>query len=330
MTTDTKNRILGYLKTNGQGRVKDLVQHLQIGNVAVHRQLKRLVDAGKLIKSGKPPTVFYRLLEKTQQEQQFESKQMVGMLENTYVYIDPVGQIIPGMTGFKMWATRVGKTDQIESLVKRYLLDRQWADSFKSKQGWIDAVGKTRKTFGDEMFLDGVYYKDFYSLQTFGKTRLGQFVLYGKQSENRELMWQTADESKQLIMDLIKYLEVEAVGFLPHSILRKVQFLKEFSKRLELKLPQISLVKAYSGGIRVAQKTLGRLEERVENARKTIFIDSRPGQVFDKVLLIDDAVGSGATLNETAKKLKELGMAKQVYGFAVVGSMKGFEIIREV
>jgi predicted amidophosphoribosyltransferase len=54
------------------------------------------------------------------------------------------------------------------------------------------------------------------------------------------------------------------------------------------------------------------------------------GQKFDKVLLIDDAIGSGATLNETAMKLKETGMAKEVIGFAIVGSMKGFEVIREV
>jgi len=54
------------------------------------------------------------------------------------------------------------------------------------------------------------------------------------------------------------------------------------------------------------------------------------GPRFTSVLLIDDAVGSGATLNETAKKLKLSGMAKKVIGFAIVGSMKGFEVIREV
>ena len=30
------------------------------------------------------------------------------------------------------------------------------------------------------------------------------------------------------------------------------------------------------------------------------------------------------------RKLKQMGIAKKVFGFAVVGSLKGFEVIREV
>ena len=61
MITDTKIRILGYIRTNGQARVKDLVEHLGIGNVALHRQLKSLLESGKLTKAGSAPKVFYRL-----------------------------------------------------------------------------------------------------------------------------------------------------------------------------------------------------------------------------------------------------------------------------
>lgn len=96
---------------------------------------------------------------------------------------------------------------------------------------------------------------------------------------------------------------------------------------LSLRLPKINLQKV-SGEVAVAQKTLSRLEERVENARASIIIDDLTR--FENVLLIDDAVGSGASLNETAKKIRNLGLAKKVYGFAVVGSYKGFDVIREV
>jgi predicted amidophosphoribosyltransferase len=48
------------------------------------------------------------------------------------------------------------------------------------------------------------------------------------------------------------------------------------------------------------------------------------------VLLIDDAIGSGATINETARKLKERGLAKRIIGLAVTGSFKGFDVIQEV
>jgi hypothetical protein len=42
-----------------------------------------------------------------------------------------------------------------------------------------------------------------------------------------------------------------------------------------------------------------------------------------------NASGSGATLNETAAKLKKLG-ATEIFGYAITGSMNGFEVIREV
>ena len=46
--------------------------------------------------------------------------------------------------------------------------------------------------------------------------------------------------------------------------------------------------------------------------------------------MLDDAVGSGATLNETACKLKMKKLAAEVIGFAVIGSFKGFDVIQEV
>lgn len=97
-----------------------------------------------------------------------------------------------------------------------------------------------------------------------------------------------------------------------------------------MNLPEIKLVKSYRGQVIVAQKTLSRLEERITNARETIFIGEKAPRRYSRVLLIDDAVGSGATLNETAKKLIEQKIAQEVYGFVIVGSFKGFDIIREV
>ena len=78
----------------------------------------------------------------------------------------------------------------------------------------------------------------------------------------------------------------------------------------------------------IAGKTLNKLSHRIKNAEKTIFVDDN--RKFNKVLLIDDAVGSGSTLNETAKKIKEQGISDNVIGLAVVGSFSGFEVISEV
>jgi len=329
MTTNTRVRILGYIKTNGQARVVELVDALGIGPVAMHRQLKGLIEKGLLVKSGHPPIVFYSLPRETDEEKSTRISQSTKLVEDTFLYIDPSGHLLYGLKGLTAWSKKINKEEQIESLVDQYTKIRSQANAFVSPGGWIDATKRVANTFGNDMALDRVFYQDFYSLSTFGKTRLGQLVLYSKQSQNKQIICQVASGASKIINKLIEHYNIEAIGYIPHSIPRKIQFLKEFAKKLSLPFPEITLSKAYPGNIRVAQKTLSRLADRIENARGTIFVKN-PQLRFKSILLIDDAVGSGASLNETAKKIKESGMAKKVYGFAVVGSMKGFEVIREV
>lgn len=330
MTTNTKQKIVELVTHEGQMRVQDLVRRLNLSNVAIHKQLKGLVEEGRLQKIGKAPLVFYVL---TENKGVFLGPMPVAqadlrLLEQTYVYVSPVGEILSGLVGFRRWLDETKQNKYAVALGKEYVLTRKQADSFVDKDGLIEATEKLRNTFG-ELSVDRVFYKDFYALPKFGKTRLGQLVLYAKQAQNNPLISQIALEMRQVLGDLVKKHDIQAVAYIPHSLPRKVQFLKEFEARMGLSLPSIGLVKAYAGDIPVAQKSLSKLEERIENARKTIFVKTKSVE-FDRVLLIDDAVGSGSTLNETARKLKEMGIAKKVIGFAIVGSMKGFEVIREV
>ena len=79
----------------------------------------------------------------------------------------------------------------------------------------------------------------------------------------------------------------------------------------------------------IPQKTLTKLEDRVENARQTIIIDDT-GK-YKNILLIDDAVGSGATMNETARQIKKKGLCTgKIVGLAITGSFKGFDVISEI
>ncbi len=327
MTTDTRERIVEFIRLNGRARVNDLVEYLGLGNVAIHRQLKRLIESGVLAKTGRPPKVFYLLIETADRQEFTKSGETEKLVEKNYLYVTPAGEMLSGIRGLAVWASRAKR--DINSAAAEYIKSRRLADGFIGKNGWIEATEKVNRTFKDGTYVDKVLYKDFYALPVFGKTRLGQLVLYGKQAQSKEIIKQIAVECQGLIKRIISRFKIQAVGFLPHSIPRRIQFLKELRKNLKLNLPEVELVKAYVGKIPVAQKSLASLEERIENARKTIMIGDLKNR-FESVLLIDDAVGSGATLNETAKKLKEAGMAKKVIGFAVVGSMKGFEVIREV
>jgi predicted amidophosphoribosyltransferase len=52
---------------------------------------------------------------------------------------------------------------------------------------------------------------------------------------------------------------------------------------------------------------------------------------YNNILLIDDAVGSGATLNETARQIKNRNLCTgHIVGLAITGSFRGFDVISEV
>ena len=101
-------------------------------------------------------------------------------------------------------------------------------------------------------------------------------------------------------------------------------------KKWAIKLPQLELMKFYEWSVIVPQKSLKWTKQRIRNARETIFpvANQKP---IKKLLLIDDFVGSGATLNESAKKIKKLGLAKEIFWLALVGNVDlSYDVINEV
>ncbi len=187
---------------------------------------------------------------------------------------------------------------------------------------------KMKDTF-DDVYLDEVYYLDFYSMEVFEKTKLGQMMLYAKQSQDKKLIRELVNEIKPKIEKIVKNKKIDAVGFIPPSIKRSVQFIKEIEKGLNLPLFKIDLVKI-SGEVVVAQKTLNKLSDRIENSKLIKLVIGREVKKYKNVLLIDDALGSGSTLNEVARQIKMQIKPDKVIGLAITGSFSGFEVISEV
>ncbi|MEN8253625.1 MAG: winged helix-turn-helix transcriptional regulator [Patescibacteria group bacterium] len=330
MKTDTREKILEIINNKGQVRAHDLGKSLEISQVAVHKQLKKLINDGLIVKIGEPPHVFYFLKKKAAKSVYIGDldKSTKKFINSRYIYVTPEGLVLEGIIGFAQWTRSIKQEYVFLRLANRFVQVRKEADRFFDKKTYINATQKFSDTF-NKNYLNEVLYQDFYSLPEFGKTKLGSLVLHAKQSQSKKLISDAAEQIFPTIQKLIKEHKINAVGFIPHSIPRKLPFLKYLREKLNLSLPNIDLVKAYAGEIPVAQKSLSKIEERITNARETIFI--KDSDISHKrVLLIDDAVGSGATLNETAKKLKENYRVKKVYGYAIVGSYKGFEVIKEV
>lgn len=333
MKSSTNSKIIEYIHEKKLATAHDLADYLNISRQAVYKQLKKLVENGELVKLGQPPKVFYTAPDSIdgQKKEWLNNLGKVnltsdqkGLIENRYLYISPFGEFKKGLEGFFYWCE---KTKQpIEKTAGEYINTLQKYDALK-KGDLLDGTDKLQQTF-THTYLDKVLYIDFYSIERFGKTKLGQMLLYAKQSQNKNLTRELTQEVKPYIENIITDFQIDAVGFIPPTVKRELQFIVEFAKQLKLKVPVISTLKITSD-ISVPQKTLSKLEDRIENARRSIVVNEK--KRYKNILLIDDAVGSGATLNETAKKIREQNIVTgKIIGLSITGSYKGFDVINEV
>lgn len=328
MKTDTREQMLKYIKENDQVRVNQLVKHFEITQAAIHRHLNKLIASGNLEKNGRPPRVYYSNIIREDQAKYISGGQGISfedeqIIQSEFIYISPMGKINRGIEGFRIWCEKFGL--DISKTAVEYVKTIDKYNKFK-KDGYIDGLQKLRHTF-KEVFLTEVYYLDFYSIERFGKTKLGSLTLYAKQSQNLPLIKEVVEISRERIYRILINKKIDAVCFIPHTLPRKIQFMNEVRKLLDINLPHIILDKVVNQ-VPVAQKTLNRLEDRIENARSTIFV--RENVSYKRVLLIDDAIGSGATINEVARKLKSKKVANEVIALGLTGSYKGFEVLNEV
>lgn len=326
MRTDTAKKIIEYIQEKKLVTAKELVDILGISRQALHRQLNNLVAQNAIKKIGTAPKVFYT----TQTEHKTHTITTIEepkkqIIDENYLIITPQGEKIEGWDGFLYWCQRQHlppqKTaDEYIDVIKKYAV-------FKHN-GIINGMQKLTSTFPD-VYLDHFFYLDFYSIERFGKTKLGMLLLYAKQTQNKKLIEEIYTITKNRILTIISTYPIKAIGFIPPTISRTIQFQKELERLImyDVLLPRIKITKI-TNEIAVAQKSLTKLEDRIENASHSIIVEEI--KKYDTMLLIDDAVGSGATMNEVAKKIKERGIAQTIIGLAITGSFKGFDVIQEI
>jgi hypothetical protein len=325
MTVEEK--LLQILREKGEIRLHDLVELTGSSRQMVHRVIKTLVKKDKVTKLGTAPKTFYRLREtfkKSVANTLAPSEQ--SFLQDHFLVVTETGQRLTGTEAFTHWCVR--QKLPVDKTAREFITTRKKYLDYFLPNGLIDGNAKIRSTKGFEKIgLDEIYYLDFYAIERFGKTRLGTLLHLAKQGQNKKLMDEIIELTRARIEKLILTSGVAAVGYIPPTIKREVQFMKVLERKLNIPLPHIRLVKV-TGEIVIPQKALSKIEDRISNARFSIMVNER--RVFKKVLLIDDAVGSGATMNETSLKLKEKKLASKVIALAVTGSFKGFDVIQEV
>lgn len=331
---NTRDKIISEIRYHGATRVEDIHRSLEISKVTIHKQLRRLLGEGLIVRTGKPPLVFYTLPPETVVTQTVETQHLPPytrqVIDANFLSITPDGKLLYGMVGFVYWTQNYQKNKALKILAEEYLQILQAQKKHYAPQGWIDATSKLYDTF-KETPINYLLFKDIYSYKTFGRTKLAKLVMYAKQTGEKKLIDQISDLAKPTIEKIIKKYTIDAVSYIPPTVPRPVQFMTELASRLNLPLPEITIIKVVPGDIPIPQKTLASLEERIVNARQSMYVKNTTEPFYRNVLLIDDVVGSGASFNEVAKKLKNGNRGKRnIIAFALVGNIKGYDIIRQI
>src|SRR3989344_647665 len=220
----TAGRIVEYIGSKGQITATELSDYLGISRQAIHRQLNKLQKDNIIHKIGRAPRVFYLLtIEKKPIDIVDIDPKLKKIIDENFQVITPSGEREEGFSGFIYWCDKqklpVEKTAmEYSQTLKKYI-------PYK-KEGLIDGMYKIKNTFS-QVFLDKVFYLDFYAIERFGKTKLGQILLYTKQSQNRSLIKELVDQIKPRITLLIQEFEIDAVGYIPPTVKRETQLMKE-------------------------------------------------------------------------------------------------------
>lgn len=322
-----REKIIRLINNSESISVVQLVNKLKISRQYIHRVLNELEEDGLVKKMGVPPKVFYSVVnEKVESESTIINFEQEKFLKEHFIIIDALGQLLEGFDAMKYWCLR--QQLPIEKTTNEYIETRKKYLNFYNATNLIDGTQKLTGTNGiGKMGVDEVYYLDFYAIERFGKTRLGTLMHYAKQGQNKSLMKIIVTEIKQRILQLIQEQAITAIVYVPPTIKRQLQIIDYLKKNLNINLPNI-IVEKIKSPIIVPQKALSKIFERVANAKNTFYVPTQ--KKYEHILIIDDAIGSGATINEIALKLKDKKVAKKITGLAITGSYKGFEVISEL
>lgn len=325
-----KEKIVQLFKENSEWTVHELTDKLGASKQMVHIALNQLVELEQLQKLGRTPKTIYKIPVASNILKEPASKiftvQDEDYLLQHWLQVTATGNLLEGTDAFTYWCNQ--RKEPIHKTFTEYCKTRIKYDQYFEADGTINGMEKLRNTKGFEsIWLDDLHYLDFYAIERFGKTRLGTLLHYAKQGQNLPLMRRLLNEIGIRVQDFVKLHHVDAVGFIPPTVRREVQLMKVLANGLNLPLPVID-IKKMSGLIPVPQKSLSKLQERIDNASGSFAITEK--RSFTHVLLIDDAVGSGATLNQVAEKVLKKQTALRVSGLAIIGSFKGFDIITDL
>ena len=321
MIENTLQELIDFLEKEPGSRPKVIAEELGISRQYVQKLLANNENLFSV--SGAGPNRFYRNKNTSiVKEEILTNFKDSNLIEENFYALTPLGEELVGVSGFKRWCDVRNfdfdaKKDEYITILKKY---------YKNDHTPIDFTNKLETSFADNV-IKKVWAVDYYNFEIFGKTKMGTQVMIAKQTGDSSITNQLISRIDPVLDNMIEKFNIEAVAFVSPTIQRQSQLMTKLDNNIAINIPRIKVHKV-GAKILIAQKTLKSLEDRILNASETFVVESQ--KKYNNVLIIDDELGSGATLNELAKQILQKGIAKTCYGLVLVASPSGYEVINEV
>ena len=321
-----KEHILATIQSSS-GSPKYITEKTGISRSNVHKYLRELLDEGCLEKVGSPPAVYYKVIDN-----------FSLIIHNNFILKDVIGHIYRGLVGFKKWVEDKYPDQTLAEKIRIYEESFKLYEAGKQDGFFEITIGLESLKKYTDIYVDKLFCIDLYNLKvgvSTKRTKSAVLLEMAKNSNNRkagEFVTELCDLTTDKIINHIREKNIPCVAFVSPTAKRSVQIMKELEARVKAKCPMIDYLKIKRfnpSGSMSEQKTIGTVKGRIENARHTFDLTS--ATKWDTVLLIDDLVGSAATLNEVAKKIKQKGIAKTVDAISLVGvDSKKFPVVKKM
>ena len=325
-----EKKLLTLVQNNPDVSPAELVVLSGVSRSAVHNGLRVLLRDGFVAKRGVPPRVYYRAIDGVSE-----------IVQDSFVYKDIAEGLLFGMDGFKRWYK--GRFGDITLLNIVHLYEYSFSLYQREKEcGLFFTMDASLKILSADIVFDSLCCFDLYTLRVGEEARRTKEAVLlevvkgsGNKEKMRNLVSEYVTSSIEKINRVIEKEGIDGIAFVPPTATRKVQIMRlleqEFTDCNYHKVDRVGIRRDFTGSnsFRREQKHIANVENRVINARNTYKV-VRSGKSYKKLLLVDDLVGSGATVNEIARKFKEGGIAKEVHCVCLVGiNSKKLVVVRK-
>jgi len=321
----TLAELIKFLDEQPGSRPKVIAEGLGVTRQYVQRLLARHKD--KFSVSGSGPNRFYKNKDDSKHQYiesiDIDNPDDIKLIEDNFYGLTPLGEELIGVNGFIKWCNARNFDVNKKGIEYVSILTKYYGASFRSP---IDFTNKLKTSLGN-VSLRKVWSVDYYNFEIFGKTKLGTEVMIAKQTGDKDTIALLIKRLKTVARSIIAKYDIDAIAFTSPTIQRQYQLMTILDNNINIDIPRVKIHKV-GAKILIAQKTLKSLDDRIINASQTFIVES--ANKYRNVLIIDDALGSGATLNELGKQIIQKNIAEKCYGLVLVASPSGYEVINEV